>query len=357
MPQAKTQWDIFCKIVDNFGDIGVCWRLARQLFSEHNLQVTLWVDDLTVAQKIIPSLNVALTTQSVAGVVIKHWQQHGVFESPAEVVVEAFSCGLPDAYLAKMQPQQIWVNLEYLSAETWVDDFHAKHAQYPNLKRHFYYPGFTANTGGLLRERTVPQAKHEMADDSIKVSLFCYANAPILALLTALANSPQITTLFVPTNNHIQKYADFFNQVQLQVGEDYVRGSVTLKQLPFLSQDQYDALLHSCDVNFVRGEDSWVRAIWAAQPMIWQPYVQEENAHMHKLEAFLTLFYATCDSTVGTKISAANHAWSDGSFSDKDWLSLVENLADLKLHAEKQAKELSKQLDLASKLVIFCNNL
>ncbi|WP_187492385.1 elongation factor P maturation arginine rhamnosyltransferase EarP, partial [Pantoea agglomerans] len=25
----KVTWDIFCTVVDNYGDIGVTWRLAR----------------------------------------------------------------------------------------------------------------------------------------------------------------------------------------------------------------------------------------------------------------------------------------------------------------------------------------
>ncbi|MEO7887531.1 MAG: elongation factor P maturation arginine rhamnosyltransferase EarP, partial [Polaromonas sp.] len=38
------QWDIFCKVIDNFGDIGVCWRLAADLASRGH-KVRLWVDD------------------------------------------------------------------------------------------------------------------------------------------------------------------------------------------------------------------------------------------------------------------------------------------------------------------------
>ncbi|HET9045379.1 MAG TPA: elongation factor P maturation arginine rhamnosyltransferase EarP, partial [Casimicrobiaceae bacterium] len=43
---AAQRWDVFCKVVDNFGDAGVCWRLARQLVAEHDLAVTLWIDVL-----------------------------------------------------------------------------------------------------------------------------------------------------------------------------------------------------------------------------------------------------------------------------------------------------------------------
>jgi hypothetical protein len=29
MPAMQLHWDIFCRVIDNFGDIGVCWRLAH----------------------------------------------------------------------------------------------------------------------------------------------------------------------------------------------------------------------------------------------------------------------------------------------------------------------------------------
>ncbi|MBY0444112.1 MAG: elongation factor P maturation arginine rhamnosyltransferase EarP, partial [Burkholderiales bacterium] len=38
------RWDIFCRVIDNYGDIGVCWRLARQLSFEHGFAVRLMVD-------------------------------------------------------------------------------------------------------------------------------------------------------------------------------------------------------------------------------------------------------------------------------------------------------------------------
>ena len=134
---ALKHWDIFCKIVDNFGDIGVCWRLARQLQSEHGLQIRLWIDDLGAAQKIICSLNIAKSSQVCDEITILKWpsadkadsnrKAEADFSKAAEVVIEAFACGLPLAYLATMAKQKSkWVNLEYLSAEPWVADFHAK---------------------------------------------------------------------------------------------------------------------------------------------------------------------------------------------------------------------------------------
>jgi uncharacterized repeat protein (TIGR03837 family) len=357
MLQTKTQWDVFCKVVDNFGDIGVCWRLARQLVKEHGLQVNLWIDDLITAQKIIPSINLSLQTQKVAGVTIRSWQEDTSFQEVASVVIEVFGCGLPASYLAKMRPNHHWVNLEYLSAEPWVQDFHGRHAVYGNLKRYFYFPGFTPNTGGLIRENDLPQTAVEPEQDSLKVSLFCYQNSPIKTLFSILSKSELKTTLFVPITQHIQDYADFFHQPEFQVNNTYTRKNLTIEVLPFLSQDEYDALLNRCDINFVRGEDSWLRAIWAGKPMIWQPYVQEENTHIDKLNAFLNMFYSDCDHQAQIAICTVYQHWTNGSLTDKDWYYMIQHLEILKKHAKTQSLKLSKQPDLVSKLVIFCNNL
>jgi uncharacterized repeat protein (TIGR03837 family) len=357
MLQVKPQWDIFCKIVDNFGDIGVSWRLARQLVKEHGLHVSLWIDDLTIAQKIIPHINHSLISQSVEGVIIRQWQDDTEFEPIAEIVIEAFGCGLPPSYLAKMQPTHRWVNLEYLSAESWVEDFHGRHAGHGNLKRYFYFPGFAPNTGGLIRENDLPQSTFEVEQDSLNVSLFCYQNAPIQLFLSILSASQYRTTLFVPFNSHLQQYAEFFNQPEFQVGNEYTSGNLKLKVLPFLRQDEYDALLRECDINFVRGEDSWLRAIWAGKPMIWQPYVQEENTHIKKLNAFLDMFYASCDTAAQVAICKMYRSWTSGALVDSDWVNMMQHREILNQHARTQKSNFSKQPDLASKLVIFCNNL
>ena len=153
------RWDIFCKIVDNFGDIGVCWRLAKQLRTEHSLHISLWIDDFAAAKKIIPSLHLAKNKQVCDEITLLKWDDTADFSEAAEVVIEAFSCELSPAYLAAMaQRQSKWINLEYLSAEPWIDDFHAQPSPQANgLIRHFYFPGFTIKTGGLIRESNAVQ--------------------------------------------------------------------------------------------------------------------------------------------------------------------------------------------------------
>ena len=416
---ALKRWDIFCKIVDNFGDIGVCWRLCRQLQREHGLQVRLWIDDLEVAQKIIPNLNIAENTQICEEIAILHWCETADFSQAAEVVIEAFACELPPAYLAAMAHQQSkWVNLEYLSAENWVDDFHAKPSPQSflnsanGLTRYFYFPGFTDATGGLIRERDIaaqlqnhtnprPQAGEgartrgrgvahlhlEVAPLSnlspangreaftteeletstsvrpepvegrqvLKVSLFCYSDAPIHALLDAFVESTHIINCYVPASSVLPQIADFFNAETIDVGDYFKRKNLHVHILPFLSQADYDALLRDCNLNFVRGEDSWVRAIWAGKPFIWQPYFQDENAHVKKLNAFLDLFYANFNAK--DMVCEAHRYWSAGQMPKQVWNTYLKHFPAISSHTLQQSEQLAKQPDLASKLVDFCNTL
>lgn len=158
-----SHWDIFCTVVDNYGDIGVTWRLAKQLVNEYHIPIILWVDDLNSFSHILPTLNPKLVSQCFNGVIINHWTTPlAVPYLPGKVLIEAFACELPDevklqlATLHKTAPQAVplWLNLEYLSAEDWVDGCHGLPSmQVSGIKKYFYFPGFTPKTGGLICER------------------------------------------------------------------------------------------------------------------------------------------------------------------------------------------------------------
>lgn len=358
--QTGQRWDIFCRIVDNFGDIGVCWRLSQQLVHEHHLQIRLFIDDLNIASKIIPSLNCILKSQVVNGVEIFDWQSANTTQ-PVDVALETFSCELPAEYLVRMQ-NTIWINLEYLSAEPWVADFHARSSNNTQPARHFFFPGFTEATGGLIREAEIFKKNQEIANkqqpsDALKVSLFCYPQAPIHDLLNAMAKSNQRVDCYVPASGILPKIAEFFNLDVVEVGSIHCLKNLCLHILPFLSQTDYDQLLATCDINFVRGEDSWIRAIWATKPFIWQPYLQTGNTHITKLNAFLDLFYKNCEEPVKRSIYEMNSAWSTGNITTQAWQNYLDNLASIKLFTLQQASQLATQMDLASKLVIFLQKL
>ena len=320
--------DLFCRVIDNFGDIGVCWRLARQLAREYPLSIRVWLDDFVTGSRLIPGLpalsGAALSELPPGGIAIglgeycyPHASLHILPWSAAEqtgveaaqIVIEAFACELPGAYLAAMQqasPAPLWLNLEYLSAEPWVESCHGLSSPQPPLQKTFFFPGFTAQTGGLLREQDLlirrdayrQSQPPRAADDPWQISLFCYENPALPAMLDGLLSYAQQqqhrVTLLVPEGKILPQLCTWLGlpPASLSTPARYSRGLLEIHILPMTDQEGYDQLLWSCDLNFVRGEDSLVRAIWAGVPLVWHIYPQEDQAHHDKLEAFLNQYPA-----------------------------------------------------------------
>jgi uncharacterized repeat protein (TIGR03837 family) len=282
------QWDLFCRVIDNHGDAGVCWRLAAELAARGEA-VRLWMDDSSMLAWMAPG--------GAAGVEVLPWRDPLPHEQPGDVVVEAFGCDPPPAFVARMAartPPPAWINLEYLSAEAYVERSHGLPSpvmQGPGagLVKRFFYPGFTPRTGGLLREQDLAQrqaafdrgawlARWGIPAEDLVVSLFCYEPRALAALLERLAAQQRPTHLLVTSGRAAAAVR------ALEAGD---RGSLRLHWLPLLTQRDYDELLWSCGLNFVRGEDSIVRAILAGAPFVWQIYPQQDQAHHAKLDAFL----------------------------------------------------------------------
>lgn len=313
---------LFCKVVDNYGDIGICWRLARQLEQEHGIAVTLWVDDLRSFQRICPAVVIDCDIQQISAVTIRYWRDQNEMFAPhdvADIVIEFFACDIPPAYIAAMAKRQsrpVWINLEGLSAETWVEGCHTLSSPHPSLclTKYFFFPGFTRKTGGLLLESELLQQRHHFQHDqaeitaflgrlgvtstemvSLKVSLFCYPQAPASILFHAWQDNPIPITCLVPEGVATDAVQAFIGQVA-HAGVTATRGALTLRILPFVPQPDYDKLLWACDFNFVRGEDSFVRAQWAGKPFIWHIYPQDKDLHQVKLNAFLQRYTAKTES-------------------------------------------------------------
>ena len=376
---------LFCKVVDNYGDIGICWRLARQLTQEHDIAVTLWVDDLRSFQRICPEIAIAAEQQQVAAVTVQHWRnQDGVFtpEEVADIVIEFFGCDIPPGYILAMSQcsqQPVWLNLEGLTAEAWVEGCHTLPSPHPSMRltKHFFYPGFTSQTGGLLAEAGITQQALQFRQDrlathdflaylglsegeiaALKISLFCYPQAPLAALLSTWEHGTQAITCLVPEGvggSAVIAFLGLPPDAVTAAGMVASRGALTLRVLPFIPQDDYDKLLWACDCNFVRGEDSFVRAQWAPQPFIWNIYAQDENLHHIKLNAFLQRYDIGCPA-----LTAATLAWN-GTHTDADWPALWAALAaDLPHIAAKTSSWQQRMLangDLASNLLQFAQTL
>ncbi|MDD2177811.1 elongation factor P maturation arginine rhamnosyltransferase EarP [Acidovorax sp. D2M1] len=317
-PSAPLQWDVFCRVIDNFGDIGVCWRLVAQLAALGH-RVRLWVDDASALEWMAPT--------GCPGVELRAWGSPppGPGEPPPDVMLEAFGCDIAPEFIAysayqsgargQKYPKPVWINLEYLSAESYVERHHKlssllSSGPAASWTRWFFYPGFTPGTGGLLREpglmarreafdRSAWRAEHASAfglgnggPEQRWVSLFCYEPAALPELLRHSQAQP--TQLLVTPGRPTAA-------VRAALAKDGVKNSspmghqplcdkreqLSISYLPHRPQPAFDEMLWACDFNAVRGEDSLVRALWAGQAFVWHIYPQHDNAHHDKLWAFL----------------------------------------------------------------------
>lgn len=370
-------WDIFCRVIDNFGDIGVCWRLARQLVSDHGQHVRLWVDDLDSLARIWPSAQ-NTENQELAGVEVCRWSAG--FDpniQVADVVVEAFACDVPTSYLLNMAAQKavakepVWINLEYLSAESWVEDCHRMLSTHPTtgLRKTFFFPGFSPRTGGLLREKSLLDERSQFEShfwleqrgivrqpDALLISLFAYENPAVAGLLESWVNTNTPVHCLIPTGKILTTINQSLGE-NLGAGDIYQKGNLRLQVIPFMTQVEYDYLLWACDINFVRGEDSFVRAQWAAKPLIWHIYPQDEDAHITKLNAFLDIYIASATPDNRLPAIAIRElwlAWNQNGDIKSSWQTMIAHLTEWRQHSRDWCDLLAKQTDLANQLVDFC---
>jgi uncharacterized repeat protein (TIGR03837 family) len=375
-------YDIFCKVVDNYGDVGVCWRLARQLVAEHDAKVRLWVDDLASLRTLCPQVNSAGARQQIAGVQIIFWDVETTAITPASIVIEAFGCGLPGRYIEAMSTSKtpvLWIVLEYLSAEPWVREHHGLPSPHPRLalERYFFFPGFVPGSGGLLHEAglSTRRAAFGAVDQqrfwascgfdlppagTIVASLFGYEHAPVAGLLGAWAEAGVPMIAAVPEGKIAQPVIDFLGVNAFASGRSHRRGSLEVRMLPFVEQSRYDELLWACDCNFVRGEDSFVRAQWAARTFIWQIYPQQDGVHWRKLESFLDLY---CDGLAPAAAQAVRELWRIWNLEESSqhalssaWRAFWHWRELLDAHARVWAKQVAGVGDLAGKLAQFCQD-
>ena len=310
-PDRPLLWDIFCHVVDNFGDVGMLWRLSAAL-AARGQQVRLWIDDASALTWMAPG---ALAGEW-PGVRVMPWadadQASACSALPcADAWIEGFGCEIPPGFVAHFAQQvsaqaglaqPVWINLEYLSAEAYVDRNHRLPS--PVLSgpargwtKYFYYPGFTAGSGGLIRNAVADAVDRNTrptpaATEGVRrISLFCYEPEALPDLLTSLGQDGRPSQLLVAHGRATQAVRRLLESASFELP-----GNLQVEYLPTLSQTQFDAVLDRCDLNLVRGEDSLVQAIWAGKPFIWQAYPQTDAVHRAKLDAFLDWLQA--DSAV-----------------------------------------------------------
>ncbi len=387
------KWDIFCNVVDNFGDIGVCWRLACNL-AARGKAVRLWVDDVSPLAWMAPSgyPNVEVIDCS-DGTAIRPQTALG------DVLIDTFDCEFAINLIAAQAintpakvkngtilehlpaARPVWLNLEYLTAESFAERAHTlpyvhHSGAAQGWTQRYFYPGFNERTGGLLREADLFERQKafdratwlarltfEVSDYSaIKplnsalsssrlISLFCYEPAALESVIDQLAASKTPTCLLVTAGRATTAVKALLEDKKRLQPAYLLPEQLLILYLPQLTQTDFDHLLWSCDLNFVRGEDSLVRAIWAAKPFIWQIYPQHDGAHHAKLDAFLAIMDAPAS------LKTAHIAWN-ASAAERQNDRYLPRFPQLELpiwaqSAENLSNKLRLQTDLASSLIAF----
>jgi len=354
--------DIFCDIVDNYGDAGVCWRLAKRFAqtspSSYHDSIRLFCDDLNLL-----NLLAGGDAQAVAfelGIEILPWSASIETSSKPEesvtpdLVIEAFGCDLPELYLKKISsnPNCIILNLEYLSAEDWIESHHGLPSAGIGLKKYFFFPGFTVRSGRLLKGplptigSPVPQSllrvweRTRQDNQTLKICLFCYDTPEMQEFVQSLIDTDKRIDLLA-CQGQAQKLT---RKLNLKASQDRCR----VLELPFVSQEDFDWLLAHTDLNIVRGEDSFVRAQWAAKPMIWQIYPQQDKVHLLKLEAFLNKYCSKASAKTATLVREAMLMKPPSS-----WLDQLERLDQYAKTWRRHLEELHSDGDLAIQIREF----
>ncbi len=351
--------DILCKVVDNFGDIGVVYRLARALCDlEPALKLRLIVDDLGSFRSLCPAIDARVPVQEALGWTVVRWDTDAggdhraalaaCGDPPPRLVIESFACGRPDWFEELLfdpgRPgKRFIVNLEYLCAEPWADDFHRMDSltRSPLVAKRIFMPGFTSRTGGLILDRVFVEARErwsaasseasdEASDESAAQDCSAARRAFAAASGLRLAAGDENRfwcTVFSYERDYSRIVADLaaWNRAKpllalaaagksqacfLDAWEAEGRPFPVLA-LPFLAQETWDEVLLASDFAIVRGEESWARASLSGRPFLWQAYPQSSRHHLVKVRAFLDRLRPFLDEEDFKRVEALHLAFND----------------------------------------------
>ncbi len=324
---------IYCDVIDNFGDAGFCLRLSRDL--SRFFKTNLFCNNLEILKKITNKED--LSSENLQ---ISSWPTPTDNYEVPDVVIEAFSCRLPEYILEKLRKiPPLIIELEYLTAENFADDCHTLSSFADGLSSYFFFPGFTKQTGGVIFEKEfinkATQIQSSTVDsDKKKISLFSYPQANLKALIHSLFNSKYQFEITLFEGLPLKAVNSQFN-LNLEVGDKYQLKNIEFIVKKMVSQEEYDSLICKSDLNLVRGEESIVRAMLCGKPFLWNIYPQEEYAHKIKLEAFFDRMYEFCeDKKTAQKLKNLNLSYNN--FADDlyeldfdkfydDWMSICQN--------------------------------
>lgn len=318
---------ILCKVVDNFGDIGAAFRLAKALSAlRENLRLTLVVSDLAafhaMAKEIDPEKALQTFRYKSSLWKVSRWDNPLDESEIPDIILECFQCGRPewlenalfsDAFTRTVQI----INIDYLTAEDYAEEFHLLKSgtRKSGIKKIFFMPGFTGKTGGLITNDAGMSAKASKliqsdARSDFRILFFAYEGdcSPIVRALDDFQETMR------------KKRGGFSLSVFLAAGKsqgpfleawEKSGRSFRTERIPFLEQDDFDSLIMRMDFLFVRGEDSLARAALSSIPFVWQAYRQDENYQLVKVDALLERMRVFFDDGTFAPIRAFWRSYND----------------------------------------------
>jgi uncharacterized repeat protein (TIGR03837 family) len=350
--------DIFCDVVDNFGDAGVTYRLARNLADIlPEIRIRLFTNGLSVFAGLSPEIKgFDLLPYDVLN---ENFMRE---YPPAELIIEAFACHIPEIYYqTALQTECLIINLDHLSAEKWIEGVHIKESLTgAKAKKYFFMPGFVENSGGLIPDRQLTQLQREarrkdfcgrfgLDGDGLLATVFTYEHDFSNFINDVIASGKK--TELIVFGEKSQKSFESFLKLQNE--------KLKIEFSDFIPQEEYDDLLKVADLNFVRGEDSWARACLSGKPFIWHSYHQEDNYQLVKVRAFNDLMkkYFT-DADLLEKYSQYQMIFNDRTDGVKDlsFTFFLENLNGINACLSSFSNYLIRNCNLIKNLLFFAGS-
>ena len=369
--------DIFCEIIDNFGDIGVVYRISKELKKIfQNVRIRIVLNRLKEFKAINKKVK-DRDYQEIDGLICvteKYVKENMESFGVSDVFIEAFGCNVPEEYVkAAKENSKLWINLEYLSGEKWIEDFHLCESLIDSktLKKIFFMPGFSEKSGGVIidsgflermkygKENRDEVFKKYFKDFDLKDkfigTVFSYEKN-FENLLETLKNYKKETVLLLMGEKTQKSFSEILKK---NLTEDYGNivkyGKITMIYSDFFSQEEYEEIISASDFNFTRGEDSFVRGIILGKPFMWHIYLQEEKAHMDKIKAFTERFKESVEVSEEEKNIIESYCNLLEDYNDRDKNSLEKGKEDFRIFFEK-FEEIDRICEKYSKFLLEkCN--
>ena len=369
--------DIFCEIIDNFGDIGVVYRISKELkkiFQNVRIRIVLnRLEEFKAINKKVKDTDY----QEIDGLICvteKYVKENMESFGVSDVFIEAFGCNVPEEYVKQAKENsKLWINLEYLSGEKWIEDFHLCESLIDSkmLKKIFFMPGFSEKSGGVIidsgflermkfgKENRDEVFKKYFKDFDLKDkfigTVFSYEKN-FENLLETLKNYEKETVLLLMGEKTQKSFSEILKK---NLTEDYGNivkyGKITMIYSDFFSQEEYEEIISASDFNFTRGEDSFVRGIILGKPFMWHIYLQEEKAHMDKIKAFTERFKESVEVSEEEKNIIESYCNLLEDYNDRDKNSLEKGKEDFRIFFEK-FEEIDRICEKYSKFLLEkCN--